>query len=74
MSVPTFRQMLYRVIIEELKKEGIKFGQDPHTLSSSQSNTLYEWAQAMRYKPSATASLSPGRQFYVFLSRLEQVQ
>lgn len=69
-----FRQALYLVIITELKADGVKFGQDPHTLSSSQSNTLYEWAQAIRYKPSSTASLSPGRQFYMFLSKLESAQ
>lgn len=66
-----FRKAMYLVIIGELKKDGVKFGQDPHTLSSSQSNTLFEWAQVIRYKPSATASLSPGRQFYVFLSKLD---
>ncbi|WGH28264.1 hypothetical protein 10P302A_gene0004 [Pseudomonas phage 10P302A] len=66
-----FRKALLLVIIENLKADGVKFGQDPHTLSSSQSNTLYEWSQAIRYKPSKSASLSQGRQFYVFLSKLE---
>lgn len=68
------RQELYAFIIAKLQAEGIVFGRDPHTLSSSQSNELYEWAQAMRYKPSKSASLSPGRQFYTFLTRLSTLQ
>lgn len=68
------RQLLLRHIIETLKTDGMVFGQDPRTLSSSQSNELYEWSVAISYRISTRSPLSPGRQFYMSLSRLEQVQ
>lgn len=64
------RQYLHLIIIEQLRKVGVEFGKDPHSISMSQAEDLHEWAKAIRYKPSATSSLSLGRQFYVFLSKI----
>lgn len=64
------RQQVLKMIAEAVKADGVELGKDPHTLSVSQSNDLYEWSQAVRYKASGSSSLSPGRQFYAYLSKL----
>lgn len=66
-----FRKALLLVIIQNLKADGVKFGQDPHTLSMSQVAALRDWADAVRYKGSSESSLGQGRLFYVYLSKLE---
>jgi hypothetical protein len=68
------RTLLLKMIIKTLEDGGMVFGNDPHTLSSSQSNELYEWSVAAHYRISPSSPLSPGRQFYQSLSSLKQVE
>lgn len=68
------RAQVLKMVIKALEADGIVFGNDPHTLSSSQSNELYEWAVGVAYKGSKMSPLSMGRQFYQRLSRLKQVE
>ncbi|ALO79964.1 hypothetical protein AU161_gp04 [Pseudomonas phage PPPL-1] len=64
------RQELQEIVLERLKANGMVFGKDPHTLSMSDAEELHEWAKAVRFNGSTQSSLSLGRQYYLFLSKL----
>jgi hypothetical protein len=64
------RDAVLKFVIESLKAQGITFGNDPHTLSMSQTGELRDWADAVRFKGSRNSSLGQGRLFYMHLSTL----
>jgi len=51
------------------KSLGLKFGNDPHTLSFSERVALQDVARAVCWRKSITSCLSLGAAFYVYLSR-----
>lgn len=68
------RLQVLKMILRGLEAEGFTFGNDPHTVSLSQSQELSEWAVACGYKGSRTSTLSLGRQFYQRLSRVKTLE
>lgn len=68
------RTLVLKMVIKACEENGIVFGKDPHTLSSSQSNELFEWAVGVAYKGTDTSPLSKGRQFYQRLSRVKLIE
>jgi hypothetical protein len=64
------RLEVLQFIKARLEGGGIAFGNDPHTLSASQTGELRDWADAIRYKGSRDSSLGQGRLFYQYLSKL----
>lgn len=66
------RDLLLLHIITLSEAQGVVFGQDVHTVSFSQAGELQDWAGVMSYRKSSESSLSVGRAFYQYLSRVKQ--
>lgn len=67
------RIQLMKLIIKELKGQGIEFGKDPHALSLDHARELAEWAGAAQYRGRKESSMGLGRQFYQYLSLTDEV-